>query len=99
MKYTIIGILSKGYYDGKKYKSEDLCKKLYFLKHIIQNSDVLQIMNKPNNFWNFGNNQNRRELIDDIRRVHQFKMTDNFYFHIMNRFENGDGYGIQKEAE
>lgn len=97
MKNAIIRLLSNGYYDGKKYTVDDLTRKFYILKHIIRAGKELKVENKPNNFWNFHNNQNRRELIADLSRVHYFKMTDNAYFHIINRFENGDGYGIARE--
>lgn len=96
MKKAIIRLLENGYYDGKKYTVDDFIKKFYPLRHIIKAGE-LTVINKPNHFWNFGNNRNRRELIADLSQVHYFNVKDTAYFHIINRFENGDGYGIERK--
>lgn len=98
MKNAIYNLLKNGYYNGRKYTIDDMCKKLYFLKYIARADEVLQVRTKSNLFWEHTNNDKRIELLHDLFRVHQFKITDNAYFHIINRFENGDGYGIVREV-
>jgi hypothetical protein len=98
MKNAIYNLLKNGYYNGRKYTIDDMCKKLYFLKYIARADEVLQVRTKSNSFWEYTNNDKRIELLHDLFRVHQFKITDNAYFHIINRFENGDGYGIVREV-
>ena len=96
MKNAIYNLLKNGYYNGKKYKIDDMCKKLYFLKYIAKNGEVLQVDINHNPFWDYTNNHNRWELLRDLTKVRRFKISDSGYFHIINRFENGDSYGILK---
>ena len=98
MKNAIYNLLKNGYYNGKKYTLDDMLKKLYFLKYIARADGGLQVMTSRNKFWDYTNNSNRIDLLHDLYSVHQFKLTDNAYFHIINRFENGDAYGIAREG-
>ena len=96
MKNTIIRILKYGHYNGKKYNIEDVYKKIYFLQNVLEKNKYFPIAIKNNKFWSKENLKNRAELIVDIMSVTRFSFTDTAYFHIVNRFENGDGYGIIK---
>lgn len=98
MKNAIYNLLKNGYYNGRKYTIDDMCKKLYFLKYIARADEVLQVRTKSNTFWEHTNNDKRIELLHDLYGVHKFSVTDIGYFRIINRFENGDGYGITKEV-
>ena len=91
MKKTIIGLLAKGYTTSKK-TLEELTKAFYPLKHLITIKNGLTMCNS-NAFWKPENNRNRCELIADLSmaKLHDIK---GHYYHILNRFENGDKYGI-----
>lgn len=94
MKKTIISFLSKGYTTTKKYTLEDLTRKFYPLKYIAQKRSDGNIWLTSNNFWQDSNNEKRLALIKDL---HGAKLGDikGAYFSIINRFENGDHYGIE----
>lgn len=95
MKKIIIGILAKGYTTSKK-SIEELTKAFYPLKYLITNKHGIITCN-DNAFWKYENHRNRCELIADLSMA---KLGDikGFYFHILNRFENGDVYGIDKNG-
>lgn len=94
MKNRIYNLLKNGYTETKKYTEQDLIKYLYPLKHLIKRENNLIMCNR-NNFWNHTNNENRWQLMDDISQIHRANIKDNAYFRIINRFENGDRYGIE----
>lgn len=95
MKSTILRLLANGYTSTKKYTVDDLIRYFYPLKHLIQKRPDGNIWLNSNNFWKSSNNENRLALIHDI---HKAKMHDlrSHYYSIINRFENGDAYGIDK---
>ena len=91
MKKLIVNALCKGFYAGKKYTAEDFFKVLYILKYIFE-SGTFNLQVKNNLHWS---REYRVALIHDISKVHTFSIKDTYYFHIINRFENGDGYGLK----
>ena len=94
MKQTIIRLLSNGVVASRKYTADDLIKAFYPLQYLIKQEGRLIMCNR-NNFWNVENNDNRAQLIHKLHRARLHDMhTD--YFLIINRFENGDAYGIEK---
>ena len=98
MKNCIYNLLKNGYTETKKYTVENFTRYLYLLQYIIEKQEYF-IGCKRNNFWNHTNNENRFQLMHDISQIHRAKMTDGAYFHILNRFENGDRYGIEIPQE
>ena len=48
-----------------------------------------------NKFWSYENNKNRIELIKDIQNYNK-NILKGSKFTIINRYENGDAYGIEK---
>lgn len=94
MKQVIMTLLSRGYTTTKKYTADDLIKAFYPLKYLIRQEGEL-IRCNDNKFWNPKNNDNRIQLVHKLNcsRLHDMS-TD--YFLIINRFENGDAYGIEK---
>ena len=99
MKNYIYNLLRNGYTTTKKYTESDFIKYLYFLKYIIETKHTNFIGCKRNKFWDYTNNHNRIQLLADIQNIHRAKMTDSAFFHIINRFENGDKYGIEIPQE
>lgn len=95
MKNIIIKILTTGFSTTRKYKLQDLCKWLYPLQYILRDGNGLSICCNENKFWSSENNGNRSELLLDICGIRRRNMTDDAYFRIINRFENGDKYGIE----
>lgn len=94
MKKTIETILSRGYTTTKK-PIEEFTNYLYILKYILKVNEVGRIMCNNNCFWSVANKKNRMQLIHDISLIRRKSINDNSYFHIINRFENGDKYGIE----
>lgn len=94
MKNLITTILRTGLTKSKK-PLEDYIKYLYPLKHILTVNQFGWVTCNNNGFWKPGNNQNRTELFNDVYGIHKKSITDNNYFRIINRFENGDRYGIE----
>lgn len=92
MKKLIVNALCKGYYAGTKYTAEDFFKVLYILKYVFEGGAVFNLQIKNNLPWS---REQRVALISDINKVHNFSIKDTYYFHIINRFENGDGYGLK----
>lgn len=98
MKSIILTLLRSGYTKTRKYSIEDLARKLYVLRPLLRIGVGGDICCNENAFWMVDNNPKRGDLITDIYRVHRFEATDPAYFHIINRFENGDGYGIARAS-
>lgn len=101
MKKLIIGILSRGYSSSKQAPLANCVAFLYPLKYILEEPPVglgMSVRCNHNPFWAAGNNQKRCELMRDIDGIRRHNITDGCYFRILNRFENGDGYGIIKEG-
>lgn len=94
MKNLIGTILRTGLTKSKK-PLEDYVKYLYPLKHILTVNQFGWVTCNNNGFWKPENNQNRTELFNDVCGIQRRKITDGSFFHIINRFENGDRYGIE----
>lgn len=94
MKNTIIKILRTGYTTSKKYKVTDFP---YFLRPIFEDCNVGDITIKcnDNKFWHHSNNDNRLKLIDDMKGYHK-NISKGTTFHIINEYENGNAYGMEK---
>ena len=91
MKNIITTLLSTGFTRTKKDISE-LIKYCYFIRRIAEYDEYTNTIRcNSNKFWNSENNDNRLQLIRDI---HNSGKSINKMFHIYNRYENGDGYGI-----
>lgn len=97
MKKIIAGILNRGYTTSKQASLGNCIAFLYPLKYILEDSpmeDGMTVRCNHNPFWAPENIQKRSELIRDIQGIHRRNIMDGRYFHILNRFENGDRYGI-----
>ena len=94
MKNLIQTILRTGLTKSKK-PLEDYIKYLYPLKHILTVNQFGLVVCNDNGFWKPENNQNRTELLHDIYGINKKNIKDHSYFRIINRFENGDKYGIE----
>lgn len=80
-----------------KYTVEELCNRFYPLRYLIAERYGM-IMFKENAFWKPENNKNRVELIQDLQGCRLGQVRGK-YFDILNRFEHGDAYGIDKGGE
>lgn len=96
MKNLILKILKTGYTTSKK-PLEDYVKYLYLLKYIFRTDSIGLVVCNNNPFWEHTNNKNRMDLYCDIMYMHSRKPTDDYYYKIINRFENGDKYGISTD--
>ena len=96
MKGLISTILRTGFTKSQKPLA-DYIKYLYPLKYILRVNEVGWVASNDNSFWKFENNQNRVALFQDIGNIQKKSVTDDAYFRIINRFENGDRYGINVE--
>ena len=92
-KQTIIKLL-KDKQVKTKATAIELMSEIRFLALIIKNGNNGTIMANNNAFWSDSNTNNRLTLANDLSKVTKFKITDHYYFHILNRFENGDHYGM-----
>lgn len=97
MKNLTLKILRTGYSTSKK-PLEDYTKYLYLLKYIFNTDSTGRVSCNDNPFWEHTNNDNRMDLYHDIMNMHSRKPTDNCYYRIINRFENGDKYGISTKV-
>jgi len=96
MKKTIISLLRKGFVRTRKYTAEDLAKRLYPLRGIIRDCDLLGVRCVEDNpFWHPDNNDNRVALIHDLTNARLGDVRSNYYS-ILVRIEAGDRYGIPK---
>lgn len=94
MKKIIDTLLRTGYSKTTKYSTQDLEKYLYILRGLFEDTEYGHIKVKSNKFWDRDNSKNRLDLIHDMRScTKDFKSGR---FHIVNRFENGDKYGIDQ---
>lgn len=94
MNNIIAKILKTGMSKTRKYTVDDLVRYFYPLKHIIQQNDAVgAITLKENEFWSFENDKNRMEFLRDCQNLGS-SMTEGSRFKMLNRFENGDKYGI-----
>lgn len=98
MKKAMLKFLSNGVYNGTKYTADDFIEKLFFLKMLIkeQSGVPMGILSNDNPFWFLQNESNRYELVQAIENVRRFSVNDTAFFGIINRFENGDCFGIRK---
>ena len=94
MKKSITTILRKGFTTSGKPLA-DFISYLYPLKHVLCVNGSGQVTCNNNAFWSLENMHNRRDLYHDICSIEKKTVADNSYFHILNRFENGDRYGIE----
>ncbi|OLA94862.1 MAG: hypothetical protein BHW64_01825 [Candidatus Melainabacteria bacterium LEY3_CP_29_8] len=94
MKKIISNLLSSGFTKSKK-PMEEFTKYLFILKYILKVNELGWITCNDNAFWKAENNQNRIDLMHDVLAIHKKDIRDTSYFHIMNRFANGDKYGIE----
>ena len=92
-----MNILRAGFTKTKKYTITDLNRYLYPLSCILEISPAGYITCNRNTFWKPENNKKRIELIYLIRAMRKPIKTDKNYCEIINRFENGDAFGIRKE--
>ena len=93
MKRIIATLIRTGITTSKK-PIEDLIKYLYPLRYIITLNSAGLISCNTNPFWKKENSKNITELYRDILAISKHSITDSGYFKIINRFENGDKYGI-----
>lgn len=98
MKKIIIGLLARGYTTTKKYTLDDLTRAFYPLNHIVKVNELGWIRCNSNSFWKHTNNINRCELIADLATAKLGDIKSNLY-HILNRYENGDHYGIERNEK
>ena len=94
MKNILINLLLKGYTKTKKYTIKDIEQYCYILQGLFQNKYGMICCNK-NYFWHYENNNNRFQLIQDLKN-YQKDIRKGTKYTILNRFENGDAYGIAK---
>lgn len=97
MKKIIAGILRRGYTASKQATLKNCIAFLYPLQYILEETPagrMATVRCNHNPFWGAENNQRRAELIHDILDICKPNITDGSYFHIINRFEHGDRYGI-----
>lgn len=102
MKMIIAGILRRGYTTSKQATLKKCIALLYPLQYILEEAPAasgMLVRCNHNPFWAAENNLRRGELINDILDIQQPNITDGSYFHIINRFEHGDRYGIVLPTE
>ncbi len=93
MKRVIDTVLRNGYSKTTKYKVADLP---YFLRPIFKDVEGFGITCNKNPFWEASNNENRIKLMSDMRGYRK-DIRKGTTFRIINKYENGDAYGIVKE--
>ena len=95
MKKIILNLLKNGYVKTKKYTVEDIIKYLYIFRGLIYfDAEAEMIRCNSNPFWSGDNVEKRIDLFRDIMSMKRKDIKDSYYFRILNRFENGDKYGI-----
>ena len=97
MKNTISTLLRTGFTRTRKYSVKDCGKYLYILNYILEVSPAGFISCNKNPFWGQANIKNRMELLYLVKGIRRAVISDRCYFEIVNRFENGDGFGIARE--
>ena len=94
MKNLIGTILRTGFTKSQKPLA-DYVKYLYPLKYILRVNEVGWVACNHNAFWKFENKQNQMDLFHDVLSIQKRGVSYDAYFRIINRFENGDRYGIE----
>ena len=94
MKNILINLLTKGYTKTKKYTIKDIEEFCYILQGLFQNKNGIICCNS-NYFWHYENNNKRMQLIQDLKGYSK-DIRKGTKFTILNRYENGDAYGILK---
>lgn len=97
MKQIVAGILRRGFTTSKKVTLKDCTGYLYPLRYILTEGNPAfgqSVVMNDNPFWKPENRKNQTDLLYDILGIHRHSVMDTCYFHILNRFENGDRYGI-----
>lgn len=97
MKKTIAHIL-RGGHSVTQTPLFALVNYLYPLKYILVAPGPTAISCNDNPFWGPSNLQRRLELAHDVMGMHGRSMKKGTYRAILDRFENGDGYGIVKDG-
>lgn len=97
MKKLIAGILRRGYTTSAK-SYEEIVRYLYPLQFILEEGTVFHAKANGNPFWHPENSKNLMDLYHDVLRMYGHNLRYGTYYHIINRFENGDAYGIVKEG-
>ena len=93
MKKIIIRLLLTGKSTTKKYKVEDLEEYLWIVRGLFVDTANGIAANPVNDFWSEDNTA-RADLIRDITNMTKPTIKDFYYYRILNRCANGDGYGI-----
>lgn len=96
MKNLIVTVLQSGFSTTKKPLA-DFIKYLYITKYIFHTDSLGRITHNDNPFWKPENRKNRVQLLRDVHSIHRNNVQDSAYYTIINRFENGDKYGIAVE--
>lgn len=97
MKKIVAGILRRGFTTSKKVSAKGCRNYLYPLQYILEDTEPglgMTVRCNSNPFWDPQNNKRIHELMYDILGIHRHNIMDTCYFNILNRFENGDRYGI-----
>lgn len=94
MKSLILTVLEIRTTKSKK-PIEDYISYLYPLRNILKVDEFGRVTHNNNAFWKSENRNNRADLICDIYNIRKRSIRDSSYYHILNRFENGDRYGIE----
>lgn len=95
MKQIIKNLLNTGY--SRTTKGAEILNRYFMLRPAVTLLDNGNLKaNRANAFWSQGNNANRIELACDVVLSHKWSATDRYCFHILNRFANGDAYGMSK---
>ena len=94
MKNIILKILRTGFSETKKYSAKQLNNYMFVLDGLFCDRYGLIVADVNNHFWDYYNKKNREELIHDLSAVKRRSVQDTAYFRILNRFANGDKYGI-----
>lgn len=97
MKQIIANILRAGY-SITQTPLFALVNYLYPLKYILVSGGPTSICCNDNPFWGPCNAERRMELAHDVMGMHGRSMKKGTYRAILDRFENGDGYGIVKDG-
>lgn len=92
MKRTILRALQTGKVKTRLYTVEDIEKYFWTLKGLFTDTDDGIKANEENTFWK-QENTNRADLLRDVTNMRYRKPTDTYYYRILNRCANGDGYG------
>ncbi len=95
MRRAVVKLLKTGQTSSRKPISEFI-RFWYPLRGVIMVNQKGKIVANDSSFWSKENEQNRNELIGDVLNMKKRSMTDRSFFHMVNRYENGDAYGIAK---